>query len=658
MAATTLKPSIGLQNQFKNIRSGFQSASKDATSIKTVLFKKTKVKREVIVSDNRLFKKRQENIKRKDAEELLESKKVGGGAVMGVKNVIAESTKGFLGRIMDAIGGFVLGWLVYNLPNIIQMATDLIGRLKKAGTVLSNFVTGVTKIFTNSGRVIGAVLTNIVRLDFFDTSNRFQNSINDLYNSFSDLNSSIDDGIKLVTTPLGEMPGEQPSPMGTSYTTEPGGPSSSVSGYGTPQEQALLKTLRFAEGTTKSYGTIFGGNVVKELSEGKLTVQETINMADTGRLPQRLGGGKIPGYGSGSKATGAYQFMPFTLESLIESGDLNPNEPFTPEVQDRAALALAKRRGVTAQMLQSEGFSQRVSSLLAPEWASVPVASGKSFYGQPVKSLSSLQKTYKESLAAPTPSPAQTTSAPTSGSFQLNPNKRYSKGQSIQGGIGTVTSLFGRRIHPITGKYAQHGGIDIGMNSGTYISCKLPCKVVESRTEDGYGKYMDIIIPSLNIRLRLAHLSAQLITGGEVKPGQPFARSGNSGTMTTAPHLHLEATKNMAGTAYGGDTSPDPYVDVLMYTSKPPQGFVAPSVSQQPSLAQVSPVQGKPAQQVSAAPAKSPQVSIVNDIPQQQMQVPQAQSAPGQMMQPMTLDKQKVLNNLIKNHLLLDLSYT
>lgn len=649
MAATTLKPSIGLQNQFKNIRSGFQSASKDATSIKTVLFKKTKVKREAIVSDNRLFKKRQENIKRKDAEELLESKKVGGGAVMGVKNVIAESTKGFLGRIMDAIGGFVLGWLVYNLPNIIQMATDLIGRLKKAGTVLSNFVTGVTKIFTNSGRVIGAVLTNIVRLDFFDTSNRFQNSINDLYNSFSDLNSSIDDGIKLVTTPLGEMPGEQPSPMGTSYTTEPGGPSSSVSGYGTPQEQALLKTLRFAEGTTKSYGTIFGGNVVKELSEGKLTVQETINMADTGRLPQRLGGGKIPGYKSGSKATGAYQFMPFTLESLIKSGDLNPNEPFTPEVQDRAALALAKRRGVTAQMLQSEGFSQRVSSLLAPEWASVPVASGKSFYGQPVKSLSSLQKTYKESLAAPTPSPAQTSSAVSTSVIDQFKGKPG-------GAAGIITSERGMRLSPTTGKYRMHHGIDIApAGPGYYVALKLSGTVsdVSLGYSGGYGNYVDI--KSGSTIYRFAHLAKVLVKRGQSYNGQTIGEIGNTGSGTGI-HLHFEVRPG------GGDSiNPRPYLGLLsigkQLTGAPGQpAQIAPAAPQLPPAQIAAPV--RQGQQVSAAPAKSPQVSIVNDIPQQQMQVPQAQSAPGQMMQPMTLDKQKVLNNLIKNHLLLDLSYT
>lgn len=197
------------------------------------------------------------------------------------------------------------------------------------------------------------------------------------------------------------------SAPGASPRSSPGpgpGPSSgtipSVTGEGTPEQQALLKSLRFAEGTTSSYGTIFGGNVVKELEEGKLTVQEVINMADTGKLPQRLGGKAIPGYGSGSKATGAYQFMPFTLEDLINQGALKPNELFTPQVQDRAALALANIRlkGNSAEILKKEGLSARVANLLSPEWASFPTLSGRSYYGQPVKSLKDIQQIYNQSI--------------------------------------------------------------------------------------------------------------------------------------------------------------------------------------------------------------------------------------------------------------------
>ncbi len=216
-----------------------------------------------------------------------------------------------------------------------------------------------------------------------------------------------------TSSPGGGAPSAKPSSNAPSPGAMP-----TVSGEGTPEQQAMLKSLRYAEGTSKSYGTIFGGNVVKELEEGKLTVQEVINMADTGKLPQRLGGGTVPGYGKGSKATGAYQFMPFTLEDLIKRGALKKDELFTPEAQDRAALALAEGRGVTADLLKKEGFSANVANKLAPVWASVPTLSGRSYYGQPVKSLSSLQKIYNNSL-----------------NFKVTPDKGM-------GGLGVDPSMF------------------------------------------------------------------------------------------------------------------------------------------------------------------------------------------------------------------------
>lgn len=228
-------------------------------------------------------------------------------------------------------------------------------------------------------------------------------------------------------------PTETKSQQDQSQQTSPSSPSSagqiSVSGEGTPEQQGLLKALRYAEGTQKSYGTIFGGNVVKELEEGKLTVQEVIDMADSGKLPKRLGGRAIPGYGSGSKATGAYQFMPGTLENLIGKGVIKPNELFTNQVQDRAALSLASMRGVSADLLRKEGLSANVSNKLSPEWASFPTLSGKSYYGQPVKKLSDIQRVYNQSLKS---QPSTITQKPQNQQIIASPSQQQTQQQIAQ----------------------------------------------------------------------------------------------------------------------------------------------------------------------------------------------------------------------------------
>ena len=173
----------------------------------------------------------------------------------------------------------------------------------------------------------------------------------------------------------------------------------------TPEGQRLLKTIRFAEGTSgpKGYQTMFGGGTFSDLN----------------RHPDRV----IRRGGYASAAAGAYQFLPGTWQSQSSRLGL---KGFGPMEQDIAALALARNRLMDIgglETVRKEGVSQRVSAALSPEWASFPMESGRSYYGQPVKSLASLQQYYGSipsatpaappavSLAAPTDSPQISTEA-------------------------------------------------------------------------------------------------------------------------------------------------------------------------------------------------------------------------------------------------------
>ena len=122
-------------------------------------------------------------------------------------------------------------------------------------------------------------------------------------------------------------------------------------GAETKEEKAWLKTIRSAEGTAgeDGYGTVFGGEVVPELAEGKMTVNEVIQLQKTGKMPERLGGrqvnfGEYDGRVSG--ASGAYQFMPATLEGLMRNTRTSGDTAFTPKMQDQFALELLRGRGI------------------------------------------------------------------------------------------------------------------------------------------------------------------------------------------------------------------------------------------------------------------------------------------------------------------------
>ena len=203
-------------------------------------------------------------------------------------------------------------------------------------------------------------------------------------------------GIPGVSTGPGGGPSAAPSASG-SFTGSSGG-----AGVGTPEQMALLDAISFAEGTTKSYGTIFGGQVVPELEKGELTIDQVHAMMMTGKL-----NGRDVGYATGgqwsSVATGRYQFMPDTLRDIQRNMGLSGDTLFTPEMQDKMILdRIASFRGVTPELLAAEGLSTNVLDKLAPEFASLPSSEkgGKSFYGQPVKSAESLRQTFNSAVGA------------------------------------------------------------------------------------------------------------------------------------------------------------------------------------------------------------------------------------------------------------------
>ena len=106
-----------------------------------------------------------------------------------------------------------------------------------------------------------------------------------------------------------------------------------------------------------------------------------------------------------------------------------------------------------------------------------------------------------------------------------------------------ITSTFGMRVHPATGKKRMHKGVDFGTPVGTSVTSAGDGKVVKAGTGNGYGNvvYVD---HGNGVTTRYAHLSSFTVKPGDnVKAGQEIAKSGNSG-LSTGPHLHFEVRQN------------------------------------------------------------------------------------------------------------------
>lgn len=101
---------------------------------------------------------------------------------------------------------------------------------------------------------------------------------------------------------------------------------------------------------------------------------------------------------------------------------------------------------------------------------------------------------------------------------------------------GRISSPYGSRIHPITGKRQFHNGIDIAVPTGTKIRAAADGKVIQSGWVNGFG-YTIVIDHGKRVRTLYGHNSRLLLkTGAGVKKGDRIALSGSTGE-STGPHL-------------------------------------------------------------------------------------------------------------------------
>ena len=102
---------------------------------------------------------------------------------------------------------------------------------------------------------------------------------------------------------------------------------------------------------------------------------------------------------------------------------------------------------------------------------------------------------------------------------------------------GRITSPFGLRINPITGKPEFHLGVDIANRWGTPIRTPADGKVVRAGYCGLMGKCVEIDHGN-GIQTYYGHLSKILVHRGErVKRGEIIGLMGSTG-RSTGPHLH------------------------------------------------------------------------------------------------------------------------
>ncbi|HEX2493487.1 MAG TPA: M23 family metallopeptidase, partial [Steroidobacter sp.] len=104
---------------------------------------------------------------------------------------------------------------------------------------------------------------------------------------------------------------------------------------------------------------------------------------------------------------------------------------------------------------------------------------------------------------------------------------------------GWISSYFGHRADPFTGRNAFHRGIDFAGPAGVKVIAVASGVVTYSKERFGYGKTVEINHGGGYVT-RYAHNQKTLVSVGDtVQKGQAIALIGSTG-RSTGPHLHFE----------------------------------------------------------------------------------------------------------------------
>ena len=196
-----LKSSIsigGIRDSVTKFTDGLFKSNKTAGEIVQKTNDNNNFKRKLIGKDNEFFRKRQENVRRKDREDELEASSVQ-GITKRTGSLTASSTRGFLGRILDFFGIVLIGWFVTRLPKIIDSIRGLINRVQKLITLLTGFIGSISNFLIEFGTGVGNAIMSIVKFDFKASEQEASDSLDKSFNGLQLMRRRIFDTFNLFT---------------------------------------------------------------------------------------------------------------------------------------------------------------------------------------------------------------------------------------------------------------------------------------------------------------------------------------------------------------------------------------------------------------------------------------------------------------------------
>tara|TARA_S200000501_G_scaffold328499_1_gene328452 strand:- start:22 stop:1323 length:1302 start_codon:yes stop_codon:yes gene_type:complete len=339
-------------------------------NVKKAVFKKKKIDKETLISKDRAQKKKLEKDKRKQEEELLEKRNNKEKKPTPQKTM--KKGGGILQKIIDFISTILIGWVVTNLPKIIDSVKGVIKKIKDIYNNITGFFSSFGEFFGGIKNIVSSTLDKIKNIDFSNIGEKIKEKITGLKDAFTNLIANVGKGLGILKSKKKQDPEKlAKSGFGGDASAENNNSSKKVDDKNSEVDVLKKDTNKLMSDTTGLEGNLNESlkKAESEMSKVDLNVikKDIKSVTKDGNITTETVDGKTlksGGEGYSDQLKRAQGAVTKTMKNVTEGGKF---KNITSDVKNKLDTTLKKVTKDGSKFISKANYSSDVTGTITPQ---------------------------------------------------------------------------------------------------------------------------------------------------------------------------------------------------------------------------------------------------------------------------------------------------